>query len=164
LAVFRCYEEVRPTTQTMCDLKASTCLANKPSRSRSWCGFGLSAQKLLRTMLFAEIPMVQESNAADVRQSVPFPPAMYDPTLHIDGLVVCSLLRNAKMTATLCHLTQVQCRRKWLRNCQQSFRDATLPPPSSRILCTVYVVIHQERGARKCAGLPTAQSRGELGC
>lgn len=65
-------------------------------------------------------------------------PAMYDPTLHIDGLVVCSLLRNAKMTATLCHLTQVQCRRRWLGNCQQSFRDATLPPPSSTN--TVYCV------------------------
>jgi len=35
-------------------------------------------------------------------------------------------------------------------NYQQSFRDATLPPPSSRILCTVDVVIHQERFEAGC--------------
>ena len=47
----------------------------------------LVAQKLPRTMLFAEIPMVQESKAADVRAERAISPAMYDPTLHIDVLV-----------------------------------------------------------------------------
>ena len=76
----------------------------------------LVAQRLLRTMLFAEILMIQESNAADVRQSVPFPLQCMTQHCIIDGLVVCSLLRNAKMTAALCYLAQVQCRRKWLKD------------------------------------------------
>ena len=95
-------------------------------------------------------------------------PAMYDPTLHIDGLVVCSLLRNAKMTAPLCHLAQVQCRGKWLKDLPAVISGCNIASAlftNYCVLCTF--VIHQERfnlGAQgSCPGPPTAQSRVELG-
>jgi hypothetical protein len=46
----------------------------------------LVAQKLLRTMLFAEIPMVQGVQCSGCPAERAISPAMYDPTLHIDGL------------------------------------------------------------------------------
>src|SRR2546430_2148275 len=72
-------------------------------------------------------------------------PAMYDRTLHIDGLVVCSLLRNAKMTAALCYLAQVQCRRKWLKDLPAAISGCNIASALFTNYCVLCMVCDTSR-------------------
>lgn len=128
----------------------------------------LVAQKLLRTMLFAEIPMVQGIKCSGCPAERAISLAMHDPTMHIDGLVVCSLLRNAKTTATLYHLAQVQCGRKWLKELPAVISGCNIASALFTNYCVLCMGCDTSRALwpgcpRMCPGWPTAQSRGELG-
>jgi hypothetical protein len=98
-------------------------------------------------------------------------PVMYDLTLHIDRLIVCSLLRNAKNDRNFVLLGASTMQKEVAKELPAVISGCNIVPRPLHeycVLCTE-VCCDTSRAPdmgvqRKCHGLPTAQSRGELGC